>query len=140
MDISKAMEKLDKEETLKSKADKKAFASEVQKVIDATCREFNIAFIVHPDYDEATFVSKETRSKDSGFEGVWYRPSWGGATGTMENASPRMRKAIESCWKLISKYHLVSESGNSISSCENGINTQLKEKVIYRLGYLACCP
>lgn len=139
--INKAHE-LGKTEANKGDTAKADFAAKIQaEVIEPLCRKFDIAFIVHPQYDEATFLSKEIKSGDSNFEGVWYRPSWGGASDTMKNAKDQeMGDAIKACWELIRTHGLVSSKKNYVQSFENGIDSGLKEKVLYRLGYLACCP
>lgn len=138
--VEKAVELL-KERTDDESA-KAAFAARVQtEIIEPVCQKFDIAFIVHPRYDEATFVSKEVRPDDPGFEGIWYRPSWGGASGTMGNVKDRkMAEAVKACWDLIRTHRLVSSQGNRVQSFENGIDARLKERVLYRLGYLANCP
>lgn len=107
---------------------------EVQtRLIEPICKRFDIAFIIHPQYDEATFVGKD---------GVWYRPSWGGATDVMSNAKDaEMREAIQVCWHAFRENRLITAQGTPrIESYEGGIAPDIRDKVIDRLGYMACCP
>jgi len=130
--IEKAAE-LSNSQTNNEDAAKIAFAAKVQaELIEPLCRKFDISFVAHPRYDEATFVSKE---------GVWYRPSWGGASDTMANASEKeMNDAITACWKVLVAHHLISSTSARVQSFENGLDTALKSKIIDRLCYMACCP
>lgn len=142
MDFVKVAGELSESEAEKDEKARKAFAKKVQsRMIEPLCKEFDIAFIIHPSYDEATFLSKETRPNERHFEGIWYRPAWGGATDTVDNTQDKkMAQAIRACWDVLRKHRLISSRDVRVQSCENGLDPSLKEKVIYRLGYLASCP
>ena len=142
MNIAIHAEKLNEVKKSTEESEKVKFAKTVQEeIIEPLCKKFDIDFIVHPTYDEFTFLSKETK-KDASFEGIWYRPSWGGTSGTMANAKdPEMKQAVEACCKLIASHGLVRGGNkNYVQSFENGLDEKLKDRVIYRLSYFANCP